>query len=222
MEKLRLSLLAVIFGSVFFVLGRTILTPTAGNSSTVTSFVFPTAVPLPKWQPTASRPLAARITESPDYPSGRLYQYIQNNLPLDIEMRYVANTNGDVKYFIHQYSSTSPPPGQLSLVSRQQEGVGFYNLFAYQQRAYLSSCINSRGGSTITESQFKLNRYTYDIQLSRLLGWALGQTNLVDGRCLWVHLSVPLKNSSPEDAYQTLEKVWFDWYQWWHPRFPQS
>lgn len=221
MEKLRLSLLAVIFGSVFFVLGRTILTPTADNS-TVTSFVLPTAVPLPEWQPSASRPLAAPIPESPDYPSGRLYQYIQNNLPLDIEMRYMVNTNGDVKYFIHQYSSTSPPPGQLSLVLRQQEGVGFYNLFAYQQRAYLSSCINSRGGSTVTESQFKLNRYTYDIQFNRLFAWALGQANLVDGRCLWAHLSVPLKDSSQTDAYQTLEKAWFDWYQWWHPRFPQS
>ncbi len=221
MEKLRISLLTVIFGSVFFVLGRSIVTPTSGNSK-VTSFVFPTAVPLPKWQLDASRPLAAPIAESPNYPSGRHYQYIQNDLTLDIEMRYLVNTNGDVKYFIHQYSSMPPPPGQLSQVLRQQEGVGFYNLFAYQQRAYLSTCINSRGGSTVTESQFRLNRYTYDIRFSRLLAWALGQANFVDGRCLWAHLSIPLKNSSQTDAYQTLEKAWFDWYQWWRLHFPQS
>ena len=220
MEKLRLSLLAVIFSSVFFILGRTILTPTA-SSSTFTSFVFPTAVPLPKWQPVASRPLAAPIAD-PNYPSGRIYQYVQNDLPLDIEMRYVVNTNGNVKSFIQQYSSKPPSPGQLSLVLRQQEGVGSYNLFAYQQRAYLSTCINSRGGTTVTDLQFRLNRYTYDIRFDRLLAWFQGRANFVDGRCLWAHLSIPLNNSSPDNAYQTLEKAWEDWYQWWQPRFPQS
>jgi cyanosortase A-associated protein len=50
----------------------------------------------------------------------------------------------------------------------------------------------------------------------------LGQEGLKDRRCLWAHLSVPLKNSSPEAAYQVLEKAWFSWYQWWQPRFPKS
>lgn len=220
MEKVRILLLAVIFGSVFFVLFRTILAPTQGNS-TVTPFVFPTAVPLPKWQLSSSYPLANPITSSPKFLSGRHYRYIQNDLTLDIEMRYVVDTQGDVKDFIKNYSSMPPSSGQLELVLLRQERVGFYSLGAYQQRAYLSTCINSRGGSTVTEAQFTQNRYTYDLRLGRLLPWLLGSGTLRDGRCLWANLSIPLKNSLPESAYQTLEKAWESWYQWWRPRFPQ-
>lgn len=215
MEKIRISLLAVIFGSVFFVLVRTILAPSAGNS-TVTPFVFPTALPLPEWQPLESRPLAAPIAKSPHLLSGRHYRYIQKGLPLDIEMRYIVNTGGDVRGFIHTYSSMPLSSSQLLL--RQQSGIGFYSLFTYQQRAYLDTCINPRGGSTVTEFQFTLNQYIYDLRLSRLLTWLLGRETARDWRCLWAHLSIPLKHFSQTDAYQTLETVWVEWYKWWHPR----
>ncbi len=223
MEKVRISLLAVIFGSVFFFLGRTILAPTAVKSS-VTPFAFPTAVPLPGWQLQNSSQRAAPIGDQ-TYLSGRHYQYIQNDLTLDIEMGYVVNTKGDVNSFIQYYSSTPPPPGQ-SPVLRQQSGIGFYSLFAYQQRAYLSSCINSRGGSTVTNLQFRQNRDMYDNIYNmrfkdRLIPWLQGRGSIRDMRCLWTHLSIPLKNSSPKAAYPTLEKAWASWYQWWHPRFPQ-
>jgi cyanosortase A-associated protein len=217
MEKLRLSFLAVIFGSVFLVLGRTILVPTTANS-TVTPFIFPTAVPLPEWQPLVSRPLAAPVPENLEYVSGRLYRYIQKNRTLDIEMRYMINTPAGVRFFIR---FILPFPGQLTLALQEQEGVGFYYLFVYQQRAYLSTCINPRGGSTVTEFQFQRNRYLYDMHLGRLLAWMLGGT-FKDRRCLWAHLSTPLKNSSSENAYRILEQAWFDWYQWWRTRFPQS
>ena len=216
MEKLRLAILAVIFGSVFGVLGKTLIPSTAAKTI---PFVFPTAIPLSVWQPHNSRPLATPIDKIPEYLSGRHYQYVQNGLTLDIEMRYIDNSPGHVKYFIR---SILPSLNQLSLNLRQQEGVGFYYLFAYQQRAYISTCINSRGGSTVTESQFQQNRYLYDINLGRLVPWLLGQEPFQDKRCLWAQLSIPLKNSTSEDAYQTIEKAWFDWYQWWRPRFPQS
>lgn len=224
MEKVRTSLLVVIFGSVFFFLGRTILAPSAAKS-TVTPFAFPTAVPLPGWQLKNSSQKAAPIAD-PTFVSGRHYQYIQNDLTLDIEMGYIVNTKGDVNSFIQYYSSMPPPPGKLSPVLRQQSGVGLYSLFAYQQRAYLSSCINSRGGSTVTDVQFRQNRDIYDNIYNmrfkeRLLPWLQGRGSIRDMRCVWAHLSIPLKNSSPEDAYVTLEKAWESWYQWWYPRFPQ-
>ena len=225
MDKIRVSLLAVILGSVFFFLGRTILTPTSDKSKT-TVFIFPTTVPLSEWQFEKSQPLTHPIAKDPNYLSGRYYQYVQNNLTLDIEMGYIVNTKGDVSSFIQNYSSMPPSPGKFSLVLRQQSGTGFYNLFTYQQRAYLSSCINSRGGSTATDLQFRQNRYTYDTIYSmrfkeRLLPWLQGRVSIRDMRCLWAHLSTPLNNSSTEDAYQTLEKAWFSWYEWWHSRFPQ-
>lgn len=219
MEKVRISLLAVIFGSALFVLGKTTLAPVAGNSI-VTSFVFPTGVPLSQWQLSLSRPLADPITKGPKSP-GRHYRYIQKNISLDIDMRYIVDTHGNVKSFIEKYYSLPLSSGQLALVLRHQEGIGFHNLFADQQRAYLSTCINASGGSTVSASQFRRNRFIYDIRLSRLFPWLLGQGTIRDRRCLWAHLSVPLKNSAPEDAYRILETAWFSWYQWWSPRFPK-
>lgn len=217
MEKLRLSLLAVIFGSVFCVLGKTIIEPTTGNN-TVASFIFPPTVPLPEWQPLKSRPLAVTpIGDSPNL-SGRQYQYIQNDLTLDIEMRYLINTIGHVQFFIR---SLPQFPGQLTLASRHREGLGYYYLFAYEQRAYLSTCINSRGDTTVSEAQFLRNRYLYDMQFGRLLLWLLNRGSFQDKRCLWAHFSIPVKNSA-EDTYKNLEKAWEDWYRWWQPRFPQS
>ena len=224
MEKVRILLLAGIFGSVFFFLGRVILVPTAGKVQ-ATTFVFPTVVPLPEWQLKNSRPLNSPIAENPNSLSGWHYQYSRNDLTLDIEMRYLVNTDGDVKSFIQNYSSI-PPSYNRSLVLRQQSGIGFYSLFADRQQAYLSTCINSRGGSTVTDMQFRQNRHTYDNIYDmrfkdRLIPWLQGRVSIRDMRCVWAHLSIPLKNSSPENAYQTLEKAWFSWYKWWHPRFPQ-
>lgn len=221
MEKVRISLLAVIFGSACFVLARTILPAPVTGKSTITSFVFPTAVPLPQWQPSLSRSLAGSLNKGPKSLSGRHYQYTQKNLTVDIEMRYMVKTHGNVKSFIEKYYSLPLSSGQTTLVLRQQEKIGFYNLFTYQQRAYLSSCINSRGGSTVTAPQFRRNRLLYDMHLSRLFPWLIGQGSVRDRRCLWAHLSVPLKNSSPEDAYRILETAWEPWYQWWFPRFPK-
>lgn len=215
-KNFRPLLLAVTFSSVFLVLGKIVLSPYAG-SRTVTSFVFPPVVPLSGWQSLPSHALSDRSSNHLNYISGRQYQYTQKDLPLNIEMRYVVNTTGDVKDFLKTYTFIPSSP-----VLRQQEGIGFYGLFAYQGKAYLSSCVNPRGGSTVTARQFKQNRNTYDLPSERLLPWFLGQTNLKDERCLWANLSIPLRNSSPESAYQFLEKAWSSWYQWWHPRFPKT
>jgi cyanosortase A-associated protein len=231
MEKVQVLLLSVIFCSVFLVLGRRILSPTTGNSKVtntpISSFVFPSAVPLPQWQLLTSSPLAVTIVKNPKpegtkYLSGRYYRYMQKGQTLDVEMRYMVHTDGDVKSFIKDYSSM-PPSGQLTFIFRHRQGIGFYSLFAYQQRTYLSACINSRGGSTVTPSQFTLNRYIYDyfydMRFTRLLSWVLGQQVIPDERCLWANLSIPLKNSSQTDANRILETAWLNWYQWWRPRF---
>ena len=220
-EKLRLSLLTIISGSIFCVLAKTILAPATPNNtvSLFAPFVFPTVVSLPEWQLLNSHLLAAPIPKNLEYAAGRHYQYIQKNQTLDIEMRYMINTSGSVRFFI---SSILQLPSQLKLAPRQREGVGFYYLFAHEQRAYLSTCINSRGSSTVTELQFQQNRYLYDMHLSRLLAWLLGKGTFKDRRCLWMHLSTPVKNSTFEDKYKTLEQTWFDLYKWWQPRFPQS
>jgi len=235
MEKVRISLLAVILGGVVLVLGKEIFSPVASSSKVVQQplpLVFPATVGLQDWQETSSRSL----TESVSKPaataddsrirslSGREYKYVRNNLPLDIRMLYVINTRGKFgpKSIIQYYSPVKLAFNSPSVDVRHQQGIGFYSVFAYQQRAYLSACINPRGGSTVSQLQFMLNRYIHDLRWSRILPWLLGQGPLTDRRCLWAHLSIPLENSAPEEAYQSLETVWFSWYRWWQPRFPKS
>lgn len=211
----RLIFLIAIFSTVLGVLVKSILFP--ATSKTTTPFSFPVTIPLQGWESLPSSTLVdssgARI---PPSLSGRRYQYIKNNLTLNIEMRYFVNTSGEVKNFIKSYESISVSPA-----IRQKEGIGFYGLFTNQDKAYLSACINPHGFSTFTERQFKQNRNVYDLQFNRLLPWLLGQENLKDERCLWTSLSIPLKQSSPEMAYQNLENAWFSWHQWWSPRFPK-
>lgn len=212
-NNLRISLLAITLSSALLILAKVILYP-ATSRYTVSAFTFPFVVPLAGWQLLPSVPISSQ-QEHPEYLSGRRYQYIQATVPLTIEMRYLNKTNGEVKNLLKSYTSIP-----LSPKLHYQEGIGFYGTFIYQQKAYLSSCINPRGGSTVTQSQFNQNRHTYDVKINRLLPWLLGQAKLEDKRCLWTQLSIPLKSSSSE-AYQTLETAWFTWYQWWYPRFPK-
>ncbi len=107
---------------------------------------------------------------------------------------------------------------------------GNYVLFSDQDRAYLASCINPRGGSTVTGQQFMNNRNTYDITPSRIGLYFLGMTDLRDTRCLFTIMSIPLdsKNvdnqsiNSLDNIYQKLENTWTDWYQNWGNNFPEN
>ena len=87
-----------------------------------------------------------------------------------------------------------------------------------KQRAYLSACINPQGNSPLTGIEFKQNGNLNALNLKRLVSWLLSQDSLRDSRCYWTLLSVPLKDSSLGDAYQTLETAWFSWYRWWKSR----
>lgn len=212
--QVRILLLTAIFGCGIFTLGKSIVNDSSSDRP-VSSFFFTTAVALPGWQFIESNSLEKQ-TFGNQYISGKHYRYIQK-MPLDVEMRYLVNTDGDVKKLLNSYT---PIRFSEQLPLRQQQGVGFYSLFVYQERAYLSACINPSGGSTVTDRQFRHNRNIYDVPSSRFILWLLNQIELRDERCLWANLSVPLKDSAA-DSYKTLEKAWFSWYQWWKPRFPK-
>jgi len=220
-KTLRVSLLAITFSSVLLVLGKLILYPTVA-SRRVTPFTFPASVPLPEWKFLASSSLDNQINTSAKEISGRYYRYIQKDFPLDIEMRYLIDTDGDVDAFIKKHAGHSSSEPKNFVVLHQQKGIGFYSLFIQEKRAYLSACINPRGGSTVTGKQFRQNRNAYDLNFNRILLWLVGQDPLRDERCLWTLLSAPLQNSSAQDTYVILEKAWLSWYQWWSPRFPNN
>ena len=223
-KQLRIPLLIITCVNVLFVVGRSIVDPTIGKR-TLTPFVFPQEVPLPQWRLVESRPLKGKTLESSSFGKltlpARQYRYIQNDLHLDIEMRYEVEADGDVRGYIKDQTPIKFFLDKPSVLIRQNEQLGFYGLLIYEERAYLDACINSRGGSTFTSEQFSNNRAQYDRQFNRLLAWVFVQQPLNDRRCLWAHLSIPLNQSSPDSAYVILEKAWFSWYQWWRPRFPK-
>lgn len=220
-KQLRIPFLAMTFSSILLIFARSV---TDRNIGRYTPFTFPATVPLPEWRFLASSSLVKgpeQQSESYYYSVGKHYRYIDSKLPLDIEMRYIVNTDGDVAKFVQEYTSVPLAANNLFQFVRQHPETGFYSLFNYHNQAYLSTCINSRGGSTATHNQFIHNQITHDLQFYRLVPWLLGQTILRDRRCLWTNLSIPLNQSSPEHAYRTLEKTWLNWYQWWRPRFPK-
>ncbi|WP_315791139.1 cyanoexosortase A system-associated protein [Fischerella sp. JS2] len=196
---------------MLFVLGQVALLPKR-DKSTVDDFVFPEVVPLPQWQLKSSKDLSQQIQNNSELLAQRNYKYTRKDLPLNIEMRYVKI--GDVNQLIKKYTQISS-----SVIIRQREGIGYYGLGFEQQKAYLSACINPQGYSTFTNTQFNENQQQKYQYWELLLSWLFAQKQVIkDKRCLWSHLSVPLKNSSPEATYQVLEAAWFSWYQYWHSR----
>lgn len=223
-QQHRQTLIAFSFVGIFFTLCRFSLDPTAGKRP-VTAFAFPKVVPLPGWQLLESSRSVIKRKAEPSNPyeavlASQKYLYRQNNQQMEIEMRYVVGTLGNIQGYLGDYTPIQLQNTQL-LQLRQQPGVGFHKLFVYQGRSHLNACINPRGDSTINTAQFLANRQTKDLQLQRLMPWLLGKESLRDRRCLWVHLSVPLSQVSAETTYPVLEKAWLSWYQWWSSRFPQ-
>lgn len=221
-QQYRQIIIAFTFVSVLLTLGKYILDPTIGKRS-VTSFAFPSVVPLPEWQLIESRTLKSTVSRTNSYEGvlvSQKYLYTQNNHQLEIEMSYVVGTLGRLHDYLRDYAAIQLQYDQLIGNARRHEKVGFYSLFVYQGRSHLAACINPRGGSTVNKSQFLRNRYTYDLQPQRLVFWLLGKESLLDRRCLWAHLSMPTNQVSAEATLPVLETVWQSWYQWWSSRFP--
>ncbi len=218
-HRLRIIVLAVTFVTTIITLGKATLDPTLGKYS---DFTFPATLPLADWQPLDSIALNTQNRQDTGFISGRRYQYIKNGVPLDIEMRY-ETTNGELKNFLETYTIIKSLPKKPLSITKYQEGVGYYILFTDKHKAYLSSCINPRGGSTVSYEQFSHNRNIYDLKFSRIFIWLIGQEELRDWRCLWNYMSIPVNvdNVPLAHKYQILEKAWLEWYQIWQPRFPK-
>ena len=188
-------------------------------------YQLPAQITISNWKFQSSNPLDKLYAQKAIASQRYIYKSDQDEV-LQIDLLYV---NGIVK--VTQYLSDlgfNPPKG--SIINRYSPNTGHYLLFSDQKRAYLSSCINPRGGSTITEDQFMQNRNTYDINPERIISYLLGTTDLRDTRCLFTILSIPLENQNLDsqnfnfldESYQKLEKAWTNWHQDWQKKFPKN
>lgn len=228
-KKIRIPLLAFNLLTAGFVLGKSVLDSRVGQ---LTPFEFAEAVPLAQWQPVETKrlkPLPEPDTDGSILQVGRQYQYRQDKRVLDIEMRYVLRTKGEVDRFVKDRRSQDEktenaqgkPPEKINGTIGYEPNVGNYVLLADKERAYLSACINPRGESTFTREQYKHNQDIYDTDFNRLLPSLFGREKWRDDRCLWTYMSMPLAGSTPKETYKLLEGAWFEWKQWWQPQFPK-
>ncbi|MDJ0595141.1 MAG: cyanoexosortase A system-associated protein [Pleurocapsa sp. MO_226.B13] len=207
--------------AVALTLGKSIIAPEV-QSFQVADYTFPESLPLPQWKFSFSKPVNPNLVRSPasisgKFMAGKHYRYRQNERYLEIEMRYLVDTNGDLKSFITSQT------GELSPGLRQDSEGGFYSLYADEDKAYLNACINPHGVSTVTSDQFNRNLTIHNTRIENILPWLLGQAEFRDKRCLWAHLSLPLdRDVSLDETYRRLETVWSDWYGWWRSHFPQA
>lgn len=208
-----------------------VIKPEAGNR-TVNDFIFPNQVSLTAWNQIYSNSVSAKLQITPQQKqdlivSAKHYQYIQDNLTMDANISYVVNTRGNVNQLIETYTNISQDILNQQQVKKHND-IGFYLLFydrdldspSKADRAYLSSCLNSQGTTTVTSQQFSESLNQVKITSSLLGNWLLGKESIRDRRCLWIHLSIPLQ-SEVSTTYSILENTWINLVQYWIPNFPQ-
>ncbi len=195
---------------------------------------FPQQITLPDWRSQSSENLTKVLIN--DAIATKRYSYTSStndkstNDSLRIDILYINRRLNLPK----ELKTIGLSPLENSLNLRYLKAVGHYILFKDQERTYLSSCINSRGGSTVTEAQFNQNRSTFDITPDRLGLYLLGIKELRDTRCLLVIMSIPLinkhenisanfiQNTVTEINSLKLERAWVDLYKDWKYKFPET
>jgi len=224
-HQIRYGLLAVLFGSGILVFGRSLIDSNLGKP---TPFTFPTQIDF------TPQSLKISQTKPPEpiiddkeffgrskYLFGQRYSYLIDNTPINIDLRYLVGTEGDLVPFVKELGNIEINDEKLREKSIRKDPIGFHALLSSPSRAYLTACINPRGISTVTKEQFDDNGSNQATNKDVVIGWLLGQQELRDRRCLWTLISTPISSESDrEAANQKLEKIWISWYEWWKPRFP--
>lgn len=181
---------------------------------------FPSQLMLTNWEQQRSVPLTPDEEEAElfeRFRSGQEYQYRQGNTEIGVQLRLIEGTLGHVPRYIKTYTSLEVFAERLTFEEGRIgsiEGIGNYQLFADETKAYLSACLTSQGESTVEGNNFvsKMNR---NLLAGRALSGIVGQTSLRERRCLWVHLYTPREQASPEAAYDVLESVFKEGYSRW-------
>ncbi len=175
---------------------------------------FPATVPLDGWRFLGSVSPENTETTTSVPEEQREYRYARNGKLLEIKMHYIGGGGKLLEILEGRYQV------KLSAVDvRWLEGTGHYGLFRDKQRVHLNACINPRGTSTFTSIQHQQNKMLYDVRLERLPPWLLGQKRLIDLRCFWADLSLPLVGINEGEAYKILEDAFASWHPLWQANF---
>ncbi|WP_017325632.1 cyanoexosortase A system-associated protein [Synechococcus sp. PCC 7336] len=221
-QTVRIAFLATLSSGLLLALGKVAFYPSerlqSGNRGHESpTFEIPAEVSLNSWTAIDTTEVTGEGQISfGGILAGRNYTYSQGETTLSIETLHLVALDADVRAMVW---GNLPVP---DYAVRHRSGIGYYGLLAYRQQAYLSACINPYGGTTFTGQQFRRNRYLFDIRPRRILAWIQDDAPLQDHRCLLVHFELPLSDLSRAEAFELLESTWFEWHEWWEPRFQNS
>ncbi|MEM8640312.1 MAG: cyanoexosortase A system-associated protein [Cyanobacteria bacterium P01_G01_bin.54] len=168
------------------------------------------------------KPVKKPEYEGSSYPAGQHYQYRVAGRPLDVEIRYVIKTQGGVDKFTREHPHFADAEEQNAEVVAQlrfDRETGHYALLNYNERTYLSACINPRGKTTASSEQYVQNQDLYDTVLGRTGTWLLGRERWRDNRCLWTLMYTPTGANS-QQSQARLEALWEEWAPYWQTNFP--
>jgi cyanosortase A-associated protein len=203
----RSVFLKVIALGVVFTIIYVAVRPTSSSPSDL-RVSLPNHLSLPGWEaqnvqaiePSRSNSKYNRIL------AGQRYLYRQGDRSLQIAVRDIVETEGDIGQFIADaYEPLVKMP--LSFEDRQSS-KGFYRLFTQQNQAYLQSCLNLNGYTTVTPTQFRQNAYVQVLQPQQWFGWLVSKRPLLERRCLWIQISTPVVERNVNLAQTTLEQTW--------------
>jgi len=199
----------------------TLLIPEVGRRE-IQSLQFPSQMTLSGWEEQKS----VSLVDNPEprlqlhrLRSGHEYHYQQQATEVTAALRFFSPTFGNVEEYVKK---TYDPPLQKAYAqgtTKYLSNLGTYHLFHDQETAYLSACLTPEGESTINVAAYmnKTNRGIFNGQT--LIPRLLGQRSLRERRCLWVNLSTPLQQNSPEASYRRLESVFKAGYSQWQGLF---
>jgi cyanosortase A-associated protein len=226
-ESLRGYLLATTLGATLLVLGKVVLFPNNPRAR-IPTYELPEQVPLAGWQSTQNHTLGAQRQRGPALVSSvdeaaiaaRYYEYVRNNTPLGIEMRYFVESYNHVPAIIQDSTILFKRNG---LRDRTRPEVGSYVLYINQGKIYLSACLDAQGKASVYDTEMVFNQNRPSAIARRIAPWILKQAPLRDLRCLWVNLSMDTQRFNPDEVdTKLLETTFVDLARWWQQNYPKE
>ncbi|MGI0493973.1 cyanoexosortase A system-associated protein [Alkalinema pantanalense CENA528] len=161
---------------------------------------FPEVLQLEQAQNISQKNIAVKNTTTPQYDrilEAKQYDYTYQQKLLSVELRYVVDTEGDLGKLMAEQMGL---PKEINDTAKMLvNATGTYRLFTYQQRAYMSTCLTPTGRAVINKTQFQKQQYLHLLE-PRVWGrWAIGQGNLLEQRCIWAQISMPVQQVKPSE-----------------------
>jgi cyanosortase A-associated protein len=213
-------------GFLILVISRMVLDPRMGKPQ---PFAYPAQIPVTGWQSSKAEPL-----ESPDQFRAEIlasqryyYQAASGGQPLTVDSRYYVarkiptQTKELANAFMFKKADYLGAPLPFQITQKEFSPGNFYDLFHYQQRAYLNACIDPKGFSNVNIGQIRQRQLAQRRDWQKIVTWLASPTILIDERCVWTQVSMPYTGSDPQPAYRELGRFWAHWQPWWQQHYPK-